>query len=157
MSNFLSVLDTETASESGDWLHLENPATGEPMYWENAPKGARLDEDGRAPVRIKLKGPDSDTWQTFSRKALKEMSKSQGSKKSSLYDKTSDEIRREDSQLYAKMAIDWENIPSEDGKEVLPFSRDNAIAFFMKYKDARNQASEQIREKEDFIKAQLKD
>ncbi|HEY7885454.1 MAG TPA: hypothetical protein VIC08_10950, partial [Cellvibrionaceae bacterium] len=141
MTNFLSVLDTEAASESGDWLHIENPATGDPMYWENPPKGAKLDTEGRAPVRIKLKGPDSDTWQSFTRKAMKEMSKA-NAKGSGIYDRSGDEIRREDSQLYAKMSLDWENIPSDDGQEILPFTRDNAIAFFMKYKDARHQAGE---------------
>ena len=61
--NILSVFDTEAQSEQGAWLHLVTPGTDELAYADDARK---------KPLRIKLKGPESDTWTAFQRKVMQQ-------------------------------------------------------------------------------------
>jgi len=129
-TNILQMFDTESASESGSWLHLTKPGTdGDLAYAE---KG-----NTDKPLRIKLKGPDSGTWTAFQRKAMK------GSGKKDT--RTAKEIAREDANLFARMTLETENIP---GFEVV----DENVIFdmYFKYKDIRMQALRWVMNQENF-------
>ena len=128
-TNILEMFDTESASESGSWLHLTKPGTDGDL--------AYADKGTSKPLRIKLKGPDSGTWTSFQRKAMK----SSGKKDS----RTSKEIAREDASLFSRMTLETENIP---GFEVV----DENVIFdmYFKYKDIRMQALRWVMNQENF-------
>ena len=128
-SNILQMFDTESASESGSWLHLTKPGTdGELAYAE---KGSTK------PLRIKLKGPDSGTWTAFQRKAMKASGKKDI--------RTAKEIAREDSSLFARMTLETENIPGFEGADEAAL-----LEMFMQYKDIRMQALRWVMNQENF-------
>lgn len=123
------MFDTESASESGSWLHLTKPGTdGELAY---------ADKASAKPLRIKLKGPDSGTWTAFQRKAMKASGKKDI--------RTAKELAREDSSLFARLTLETENIPGFEGA-------DEAALFemFMQYKDIRMQALRWVVNQENF-------
>ena len=129
-SNILQMFDTESASETGSWLHLAKPGTDGDLAY--AGKGTDK------PLRIKLKGPDSGTWTAFQRKAMK------GSGKKDT--RTAKEIAREDANLFARMTLETENIPGyQDADEAA------LIDMFVKYKDIRVQSLRWVLNQENFI------
>ena len=129
-TNILQMFDTESASESGSWLHLTKPGSdGDLAYAE---KG-----NTDKPLRIKLKGPDSGTWTAFQRKAMK------GSGKKDT--RTAKEIAREDANLFARMTLETENIPGYEGADEAAL-----IDMFIKYKDIRMQALRWVMNQENF-------
>jgi len=128
-SNILEMFDTESASESGSWLHLTKPGTDGDL--------AYADKGTTKPLRIKLKGPDSGTWTSFQRKAIK----ASGKKDS----RTSKEIAREDANLFARMTLETENIPGYEGADEAAL-----IDMFIKYKDIRMQALRWVMNQENF-------
>lgn len=134
MSNILKMFDTVTLSEDGSWLHLNIPASEEKAY---------LDDKQKRPMRIKLQGPDCNTWVNFQRKSVRE-----GDKKKSYEDTV-----LEDSQLFAKMTLGWENIPDATGKD-LPFSFEAAVRLYRDYKDIRMQALKFVVSQENFTQKQ---
>jgi len=128
-SNILQMFDTESASESGSWLHLTKPGTdGELAYAE---KGSTK------PLRIKLKGPDSGTWTAFQRKIMKASGKKDI--------RTAKENAREDSSLFARMTLETENIPGFEGAD-----ESALLEMFMQYKDIRMQALRWVINQENF-------
>lgn len=130
MNDILKAFDTESQSESGAWLHLSLPGTdGEPAY---------ADKERKKPLRIKLKGPDSDTWTAFQRKAL-----AQGDKKDK---RTAKEIALDDSRLFAKLTLEAENIPGFEKCDI-----DTMTDLYFKYKDIRIQALQFVLTRENFI------
>jgi hypothetical protein len=132
--SILKQFDTVSASEEGAWLHLCAPGTEEKVYTEKGNK---------KPLRIKLKGPDCDVWTTFQRKAMQ----SQGKKES----RSSEDVAFEDSKLFAKMTVAWENMPSECGE----CSYENAIKLYTTYKDIRMQALRFVMSQENFTQKSL--
>lgn len=132
--NVLQQFDTVSASEEGAWLHLTIPGSDEKAY---------LDEAQEKPLRIKLKGPDSDTWTAFQRKAMRAKQN----------DKSVDETTNEDAKLFSKMTVSWENIPDDNGDE-LEFTAENAIKIYRKYKDIRIQALRFVMDQANFTKRQ---
>lgn len=132
--NVLQQFDTVSASEEGAWLHLTIPGSDEKAY---------LDEDQKKPLRIKLKGPDSDTWTAFQRKAMRAKQN----------DKSVEETTNEDAKLFSRMTVAWENIPDDSGKD-LEFTTENAIKIYRKYKDIRIQALRFVMDQANFTKRQ---
>lgn len=130
MSNILNKFDTESVSERGEWLHLTVPGTEEHAY---------LDDEQEKPLRIKLKGPDSDTWTAFQRKALRADNKKDK--------RTTKEIAKEDAQLFARMTLEVENIPEYENPD-----RAQLVEMYTKYKDIRIQALTFVINRENFIK-----
>ena len=128
-SNILEMFDTESASETGSWLHLTKPGTDGDL--------AYADKGTDKPLRIKLKGPDSGTWTSFQRKAIK----ASGKKDS----RTSKEIAREDANLFARMTLETENIPGYEGADEAAL-----IDMYVKYKDIRIQALKWVMNQENF-------
>jgi hypothetical protein len=129
-TNILSIFDTEAASETGAWLHLSVPGSdGELAY---------ADADKKNPLRIKLKGPESDTWVAFFRKAAQ-----QDNKKDK---RTAQEVRLDDSKLMARMTLEVENIPGADATD-----RESLIRMYMDYRDIRLQALSFVMNRENFI------
>ena len=128
--NLLNQFDTESTSENGAWLHLVLPSTGEPSY---------LDEKQEKPLRIKLKGPDSNAWVNFQRKALRNNDKNDR--------RTTKELANEDSKLFAKMTIEVENIP-----DIEKPSEEQLVEMYVTYKDIRIQALTFVMNRENFTK-----
>lgn len=128
-SNVLALFDTESMSENGSWLHLNVPGTDEKAY---------ADPDKKTkPMRIKLKGPESDTWVSFQRKAAKY----QGNNDK----RDNDQIKRDDAKLLASMTLDIENIPGFEN------NRDSLFSMFLGYRDMRLQALSHVLDRENFI------
>lgn len=127
MTNILKQFDTVSASEEGAWLHLRSPGTDERVY-----------NGKNKPLRIKLKGPDCDAWTSFQRKAMK----GQGKKD----DRSLEDVALEDSKLFAKMTLAWENMPAEVGE----CNYENAIKLYLNYKDIRMQALRFVVAQENF-------
>ena len=129
-SNFLDMFDTEAASESGSWLHLERPDQRGVMCY--------LDKEKNAPCRIKLKGPDSDEWGAFTRKAQK----ARGKKET----RTNKEVALEESKLWSRMTIEIENIPGYEKPD-----RNALFEMYLKHKDMRQQSLYWVLNQENFI------
>jgi hypothetical protein len=131
ITNILQMFDTESASESGSWLHLTKPGTdGELAY---------ADKGTTKPLRIKLKGPDSSTWTAFQRKAIKASGKKDI--------RTAKEIAREDSSLFARMTLETENIP---GLKLDEEEANGIFEMYLNYKDIRMQALRWVMNQENF-------
>lgn len=142
----LDNLNTESKQESGAWLHLVNPATGELAY---------IDEEETKPCRIKLKGWQSDAGKQLAlsgrNKALREAVK-QGKK---AQDITLDDLRENaetDSKALAELAIGWENILDKDGNDV-KFTKENVKNAMLNALDLRRQCLEFINDQKVFFKA----
>ena len=120
MTNILKMFDTVSSSEQGAWLHLTAPGSDEHVY---------IDDKQKKPMRILLKGPDSDIWTAFQRKAMKSQAK----------EKSHDDTVLEDAKLFAKMTLGFDNIPDSEGKS-LEFTYENALRLYRDYKDIRMQA-----------------
>ena len=127
MTNILQQFDTVAFSEEGAWLYLCAPGTDEKVYTDNAKK---------KPLRIKLKGPDSDPWVSFQKKVLRRDKKAAQN--------VDDEF--EDSKLLAKMTITWENLPVEAGE----CTYENALKLYINYKDIRRQVLHFVVNQENF-------
>lgn len=128
-TDVLAMFDTEAQSEAGSWLHLHTPGEfGVPAY---------ADPDTKLlPLRIKLRGPESDVWESFRRKAV-QMTKD---------NRTLEEVKRDDSKLFARMTIETENIPGTESK-----SRDELVRLYLNYQDIRQQALKHILQREHFL------
>jgi hypothetical protein len=131
MTNILQMFDTVSSSEKGAWLHLTIPGSEEKAYTDG--------DKQKKPMRIMLKGPDSDAWTAFQRKAMKSQGK----------DKTHEETILEDSKLFAKMTLAFDNIPNSAGGE-LTLTHESAIKLYINYKDIRIQALRFVMNQENF-------
>lgn len=129
MTDILSLFDTEAQSEDGAWLHLTIPGSDEPAF---------LDPEKTKPLRIKLKGPDSDTWTQFQRKAFSKV----GEKDK----RTPKEIAIEDAKLFARMTLAVENIPGFHGA-----TGEKLFDLYVKYKDIRVQCLTFVMQRENFL------
>ncbi|AGH31827.1 hypothetical protein SLPG_00033 [Salicola phage CGphi29] len=135
MTNILKQFDTVGASNQGAWLHLQLPDNGGPAY---------LDEAQKKPLRLKIKGPDSDEWTAFQRKAAK---------------KNQDELEEDDNasvdaDLFARMTLDTENIPDESGEGTRGKSYDELYQLYLDYKDIRIQALRFVLKRSNFTQPQ---
>jgi hypothetical protein len=142
MNNLLQMFDTVSSSEKGAWLHLTIPGSQEKAYTDGKKQ--------KKPMRIMLKGPDSDEWTAFQRKAMK----TQGGESKWL--KSHEDTILEDSKLFAKMTIAFDNIPNADGG-VLAFTFESAVKLYMNYKDIRIQALRFVMSQENFTQKPLED
>lgn len=136
--NILKAFDTVGASEAGSWLHLTIPGTDELAY---------ADDKKTKPLRIKLKGPDSEAWTAFHRKAMKTRDKKDT--------RTAREVALEDAKLFANMTIEWENIPDDTGKGNRELTTETAVKLYLDYKDIRMQALKFVMSQENFTGTQL--
>lgn len=127
-NDILSLFDTEKASESGAWLHLKLPTGGL----------AYLDGDAKKkPLRIRLKGPDSPEWQSYIRKARK-----------STEEMTPEDESKSESELYASMTLELQNIPGYTGENARPLTE-----MYSKHLDIRRQCTQFLFDRQAFFKA----
>lgn len=104
LNSKLSVLDTKSPAEKGEWLHLVNPQSGQPMF---------ADDEETKPMRIKVLGSNSDK---FAKIKLAQTRKQQNRATAKLSD--SEQIKKstlEVATMFAKMTIETENL-TEDAK-----------------------------------------
>ena len=129
-SNFLNMFDTESASESGSWLHLERPDKRGSLCY--------LDKEMTLPCRIKLKGPDSEEWGSFSRQSQKDKEKK--------LKRTGREDAVYEAKLWSRMTIEIENIPGYEKPD-----RNTLFEMYLKHKDMRTQSLFWVVNQENFI------
>lgn len=144
-------LDTESKQEAGAWLHLTDPATGEPAYADKAKK---------KPCRIKFKGYQSDAGKQSvidGRNKMMKAALEQGKKGKSDKPKemTIDDLKENaesDAKTLTALAIDWENIPGSDGK-MIPFDKEVFYNAAVRMLDLRKQSLEFIQDQKVFFTA----
>jgi hypothetical protein len=140
--SILDCLDTEAKSNEGAWLHLRRPDSSRALLY--------LDDECTKPVRIKLKGPDSDTWTRYVRKeARKEALRRQNGEKPP--EKTGAEIATEDARIFSRMTMEWENMPVGENDEPVPFDEDTAFEVYRKHKHLRAQILDHILDRDAFF------
>ena len=98
--------DTASAAESGAFLHLEHPTTGEKLY------------DGDTAVGITLRGQDSRTFRQASHDISNKRMERQVKKL------TAEALERNTRELLAACTVDWQCI--EMNGEPLKCTRENA-------------------------------
>jgi len=130
MSSVLDIFDTESASARGSWLHLKHPVTGALMF---------IDAEQKKPLKIKLKGPDSNEWILFMRQGRKDSA-------SDVVDLDAEKDR--DAKAYASLTLDMQNIPGVDKN-----NPDSVTAMYRSHKDIREQAFVHIVNRENFTGA----
>jgi hypothetical protein len=112
MSFDLSTLDSKSAAEAGTFVHLDSPATGEPMY----------DDDGVTPFGIGIIGGDSgkvsDELRAIADRRLERIQRNRSIVTNSLVG------RQEDINTMAAATTHW-HLPPVDG-EVLVCSEVSA-------------------------------
>ena len=133
--NILSVFDTEAQSEQGAWLHLTLPGTDDLAF---------ADKQRKSPLRIKLKGPESDTWTGFQRRVMQSDDKKDK--------RTPEEIKLSDSRLMARMTLDVENIPG-----VTMDDKESVVQMYANYRDIRMQTLTFVLRRENFIGSPVND
>lgn len=146
----LSIFDTVAQSSEGAWLHLTVPGSRNYAYLDG-----HL-ENPKKPLRIHLKGADSDTYAKEIQRINRKERKAEMQQRGKIKEKSLEEIVLEWAELFAKMTLGWENIPDDDGKP-LPFTFENAVKLYISYKDIRVQAGLFIDTQENFIKTSATD
>lgn len=145
----LDSLDTETKQEQGAWLHLIDPATGQPAY---------IDEDQEKPCRVKLQGWESKAGKAVivkaRNKANRAIQKSRNGKAKAeeLTIEKLEQSAEDDALALSEMALDWENILDGSGKEV-PFSKEAMFNATKNILDLRQQCLKFINNKQVFFVA----
>lgn len=145
----LSNLDTESAQEQGAWMHIIDPATGEPAY---------ADLEQEKPVRIKYKGwlsQDGKEIGINGRNKLVQEAVKKGKKKDepvmmSVADL--EENAKSDAETLTKLAIDWENIIDENGKEI-KFNKETFKNVALNHLELRRQSLEFLNDQKAFFAA----
>lgn len=131
----LSKLDLTEQANNGAIMDVMHPITGEQLFSESG-----------SPVTITLLGADSTVMrQEMSNRAKKQLAsknKSVGS---------IDEAEKLSAELLATITVDWSGI-SENGIEI-EYSRENAIAIYMKYSWLRQQVDTFTTDRANFYKA----
>ena len=146
----LATLDTESHQEEGAWLHLCYPGTQTLAY---------TDEEKTKPARIKMKGMLSisgkETIARARNKAMKVAIEQGKSSKPEFKEETLatyEEKKVEDAKELAELAIGWENILDEDGKEV-KFTKEAFLNAVSNAHDLRRQCREFIQDQTAFSPA----
>lgn len=96
MSLDLSTFDTKTAAEAGTFVHLESPATGEPLY-----------DDASQPIGITILGGDSEKVRRELRK-ISDRKIERIRKGQSLPD--AEASRKEDIAVMAAATVSWQGL-----------------------------------------------
>lgn len=131
-----AVFDSKTPANEGAWLHVKLP-NGDPAY---------LDKAKKKPVRIKLAGLMSD----LNRKWMQENKRVSRTDE----DMTIEAADLQDSQLMARLTLDWENIVI-DGDD-LACTFENAEKVYFKFDQIRRQAFQFYINTENFTHSSVK-
>lgn len=138
----LDVFNKEAQANRGAWLHLINPETGEPAY---------LDEEETKPVRIKLLGMNSSVFEREKVELIRKARKNKNKKDKDITIEDLQKNKEEAAELYTKMTVEIENIPSFDGNGDLEPTFENLKKLYLEYMDIRTQAGDFIGKDANFI------
>ena len=130
----LSVLDTKKKANTGAFLHLKHPGTGDPLF-DNG--------DQSKPVGLYIMGKDSDV---FAKARHKSMNDALSGKKKST--RTSEQIDLDGIGLLADMTTGWQNLSLDGNSE---FSRDTVAELYSRMAWVREQANLFIDDRANFI------
>lgn len=131
----LANLDLGSAAEEGAYLNLVHPISGEELEYQGEP------------IRIFLKGNDSDTF----KKRLDFHMRKDGKRRG---EKTIAEVEQQSCDLLAHVTTGWENVIWED--EPLEFSIENAKMLYKQRPWIRRQVDEFVAEAENFFSTNSK-
>lgn len=153
----LAKLQTAEDANAGRYLHIEHPDNRIPLYAFNTdPATGKEVEDKTRPVRMLLRGQDSDAYIQAEHKARNR--NVENMKKRVDYSAAEDD--RLGSETLAACVVSWENIPmgwvdGTDSEEPAPFTYDNALKVFENkgVKWVRIQADDFIGKRANFLKA----
>jgi len=134
----LSIFDTVTQSNAGAKLHLLVPSTKMPAY---------ADAKETLPLTISLLGADSDLYSKEIQKKARELRR----KKNNSNDLDLDKSIREACELYARLTVSFENIPSGEKGKYIEGTYQNAFDVYLKHKDIRVQVGDFISDQSNFI------
>lgn len=167
--SFLNIFDTETASNRGAEMILLHPVTGEPVYFIPEDEKEALQKQADAAIKkdpscaaeweeklrgetigIYYQGPDSDIYTRHIQSKVREIRRQQAKGKKEP-DVDLEKTKLEAAELYSKLATGWRNMPSDDGKSRLPYSKENLIKTLLKYKEILVQSGNWIGKQENFI------
>lgn len=142
--------DTKALCEDGAWVHIKDG--GKRAYWIN-PNG-EPDED--RPIRIKVRGVDSPTFQEKTRRrAAKKLKESGVNRDVSKMSITEIEALLEGqsengAETWADATITWENMPGDDGAP-LEFTPEAALKCYEAYPAIVRQLNDEAGRIDDFL------
>lgn len=125
----LSRLDTSKTSESGVWMEIENPSTGEPLG-----------------IKFKVLGMDSKAYRDHQRKTQDRNIK-KGFR--GLKQLKSETIENDKIELISACTVDWENVVYAG--EVLDCTRENCRWLYKQYTWIFDQIDEFIGDRGNFL------
>ena len=125
----LSQLDTSKTSESGVWMEIENPSTGEPLG-----------------IKFKVLGMDSKAYRDHQRKTQDRNIK-KGFR--GLKQLKSETIENDKIELICACTVDWENVVYNG--EVLDCTRENCRWLYKQYTWIFDQIDEFIGDRGNFL------
>lgn len=125
----LNTLDTSKASETGVWMEIENPSTGEPLG-----------------IKLKVLGMDSKAYQDQQRKT-QDRNMKKGFR--GLKQLKSETIENDKTELICACTVDWDNVVY-DG-ETLDCTRENCRWLYKSYRWIFDQVDEFIGDRGNFL------
>jgi hypothetical protein len=142
--------DTKTLCEQGAWVHLKD--NGKPAYLDG--------EDGKPdkskPIRVKVRGVDSPTFQEKTRQRSARNITEHGGKVD-VRKMSESEIedflalrQQNDPETWVDATITWENMPGLDGK-VMEFSEDAAREVYHAFPAIVRQLNVEAGQIDDFL------
>jgi hypothetical protein len=105
------------------------------------------------PVRIRLRGPDSDVYREFSRKQIQKRF-ARGNDPKRINDLDMEEVEKDSLDMLAAMTVGWENVLDTDGTEIA-FSTEVARALYVSYPVVREQVDTFVANRRNFLRASL--
>lgn len=138
----LPQIDTKSLADAGVWMTVQ-------QFDGNAPLLARNGQ----PVRILLRGPDSDVYRDHTRRQIqKRLARGNDPKRANEVDLA--EVEADALQLLAACTIGWENVLDPEGTAI-PCTPEAAFLLYVNYPVLREQVDEFVANRRSFLMASL--
>ena len=138
----LPQIDTKSLADTGVLMTVKQFDSDEPLIAKNG-----------EPVRIRLRGPDSDVYREFSRKQIQKRF-ARGNDPKRINDLDMEEVEKDSLDMLAAMTVGWENVLDTDGTEIA-FSTEVARALYVSYPVVREQVDTFVANRRNFLRASL--
>jgi len=138
----LPQIDTKSLADTGVLMTVTQFDGDEPLIAKNG-----------EPVRIRLRGPDSDVYREFTRKQIQKRF-ARGNDPKRLNELDMEEVEKDSLDMLAAMTVGWENVLDTDGTEI-PFSVEVARALYVSYPVVREQVDTFVANRRNFLRASL--
>lgn len=135
----LDSLDTKSLSDTGVDMVIHQFGTTEPLVARNG-----------GTVSLKLLGPDSDKYRTFTRVQVQK--RLQKNSEIRLFVPNLEEAEADSLDMLAACTVGWANVLDREGVEI-PFSSESARILYVNYPVVREQADLFVVTRANFLKA----